>query len=109
MSSEEGVEEHSGDDDLGDSLLDMSMAEMDRKLPEGVEDIDASMAGNQIEVTEYVDDIFSYMMDMEVQLAPDADYMSRQSQINPKMRTILINWIADVSHHTFMERKGVFN
>ncbi|KAF8041549.1 hypothetical protein BT93_A0215 [Corymbia citriodora subsp. variegata] len=51
---------------------------------------------NQLEVAEYVDDIYEYYWNSEAYSACLANYMSIQTDITPKMRGILINWLIEV-------------
>ncbi|ONK74856.1 uncharacterized protein A4U43_C03F10830 [Asparagus officinalis] len=51
---------------------------------------------NPLEVTEYVDDIYQYYWAMEVQNLLPANYMTIQSDITPRMRGILVNWLIEV-------------
>ncbi|KAK9182010.1 hypothetical protein WN944_025151 [Citrus x changshan-huyou] len=51
---------------------------------------------NQLEVAEYVDEIYHYYWVMEVQNPPLENYMSSQTDITPQMRGILINWLIEV-------------
>lgn len=69
-------------------------------LPAGVENIDAEDAENPQMVSEYVDDIYGYMRELEVQFAVDPSYLERQTEINDRMRTILVDWLVEV-HHRF--------
>ncbi|KAK3219312.1 hypothetical protein Dsin_013282 [Dipteronia sinensis] len=50
---------------------------------------------NQLEVAEYVDDIYQYYWVMEAHPVP-GNYMSIQTDITPTMRGILINWLIEV-------------
>jgi len=65
------------------------MAEID------VEDIDADDLTNPSLCAEYVKDIYKYMHVLEKKLQPK-DYMSRQTNINKKMRSILVDWLIQV-------------
>lgn len=69
-------------------------------LPAGVENIDAEDAENPQMVSEYVDDIYGYMRELEVRFAVDPSYLERQTEINERMRTILVDWLVEV-HHRF--------
>lgn len=42
------------------------------------------------------DDIYAYLRNVESAEMPDATYMSRQTDISEKMRTILVDWLVDV-------------
>jgi len=43
--------------------------------------------------------IFSFSNKNEEELWPDPFYMSKQSMVTESMRTILIDWLVDVSMH----------
>ena len=47
-------------------------------------------------VDEYFDDICFELNNKEEQYLPDANYMSKQKDINHRMRAILIDWLVDV-------------
>ncbi len=47
-------------------------------------------------VSVYVDDIMQHLRNTEVKRQPSASYMSRQTDINAKMREILIDWLVEV-------------
>ena len=47
-------------------------------------------------VDEYFDDICIELNNKEEQYLPDANYMSKQKDINHRMRAILIDWLVDV-------------
>ena len=51
---------------------------------------------NVQEVDEYFNDIISELFKKEENYLPDPNYMSKQSDINHKMRAILIDWLIDV-------------
>ncbi|KAM7526912.1 hypothetical protein LguiA_016814 [Lonicera macranthoides] len=51
---------------------------------------------NHLEVAEYVDDIYLYYWVMEAQNKSLKNYMEIQTEINPQMRGILINWLIEV-------------
>lgn len=44
----------------------------------------------------YAEDITKYQLEDEKKRKPSASYMSRQSDINSKMRAILVDWLVDV-------------
>eukprot|EP00249_Psilotum_nudum_P023718 c28960_g1_i4 orf=981-2432(-) len=58
--------------------------------------IDACDVGNQLAVVDYVEDIYSFYRKTEAQSCVSPDYMSRQADINEKMRAILIDWLIEV-------------
>ena len=51
-------------------------------------------------VAEYGDEIFGYMRELEIRMAPDAHYMDIQTEIQWSMRSVLIDWVIQV-HHRF--------
>ena len=59
-------------------------------------DIDALDRENPLAVTEYVNDIFSYWFRVEPDTQVAANYMGIQTDINDKMRAILIDWLVEV-------------
>jgi hypothetical protein len=63
---------------------------------EPVPNIDEHDTGNQLAVVEYIEDIYGFYRKTEIQSCVPADYMSRQSDINEKMRAILIDWLIEV-------------
>ncbi|KAK5118926.1 hypothetical protein LTR62_000137 [Meristemomyces frigidus] len=66
------------------------------RSPEDIEDEqwDTSM------VAEYGDEIFSYMREMEVRMAPNPRYMETQQEIQWSMRAVLMDWVIQV-HQRF--------
>ncbi|XP_065855242.1 putative cyclin-B3-1 isoform X2 [Euphorbia lathyris] len=51
---------------------------------------------NQLEVAEYVDEIYQFYWTSERHNFSLANYMSVQTEITPQMRSILINWLIEV-------------
>ncbi|XP_024021097.1 putative cyclin-B3-1 isoform X2 [Morus notabilis] len=51
---------------------------------------------NQLEVVDYVDDIYQYYWVTEAQNPALANCMSVQTDISPHMRAVLINWLIEV-------------
>eukprot|EP00741_Cyanophora_paradoxa_P004154 tig00000769_g4035.t1 len=47
-------------------------------------------------VADYVNDIFLYLKELEIKEAVPSNYMVAQSDINEKMRAILIDWLVEV-------------
>lgn len=71
-------------------------------VPQHVENIDEDEdADNPLLVTEYVWDIYNYMMDMERRMQPPL-YMTpgQQPDINASMRVVLVDWLVEV-HRRF--------
>jgi cyclin B len=47
-------------------------------------------------VVEYIDDIMTHMRDVEALRHPSDNYMAKQTDINAKMREILVDWLVEV-------------
>lgn len=47
-------------------------------------------------VSEYAEEIFEYMNDLEVEMMPGADYMTHQNEITWAMRQTLVDWLLQV-------------
>ncbi|KAI0710022.1 cyclin-like protein [Earliella scabrosa] len=47
-------------------------------------------------VSEYAEDIFEYMQELEEDVMPSADYMAGQTEINWQMRQTLVDWLLQV-------------
>jgi G2/mitotic-specific cyclin-B, other len=60
------------------------------------EDIDVYDEDDAQCVTEYIVEIFAYLRQKELAERVDANYMLRQSDLTPKMRAILVDWMVDV-------------
>ncbi|OMO53900.1 hypothetical protein CCACVL1_28253 [Corchorus capsularis] len=70
-----------------------------KKPKEDIVDIDAVDANNDLAGVEYVEDIYKFYKSVENESRPN-DYMHLQTDINEKMRAILIDWLIDV-HQKF--------
>uniref|UniRef100_A0A7S0HEJ3 Cyclin N-terminal domain-containing protein n=1 Tax=Hanusia phi TaxID=3032 RepID=A0A7S0HEJ3_9CRYP len=68
---------------------------VDVELPDPF-DIDSKDAGNQFAVTEYLSDIHRMLRVNEERCIIDQNYMSRQPDINARMRVILNDWLIEV-------------
>lgn len=60
-----------------------------------IEDIDKLDGNNQLAMVDYVEDIYKFYKATEHESRP-SDYMGHQSEVNPKMRAILTDWMAEV-------------
>lgn len=80
------------DMDISNNEMDILPMEAD---PE-IEDIDAEDAGNPQLVVEYVNDIYNYLRHVESVQNVKADYLADQTEILPKMRGVLIDWLIGV-------------
>eukprot|EP00250_Pteridium_aquilinum_P019460 c24441_g3_i1 orf=47-1519(-) len=70
----------------------VEMEEAEEPLP----NIDEYDIDNQLAVVDYVEDIYSFYRKTEIQSCVSPEYMGRQSDINEKMRAILIDWLIEV-------------
>jgi cyclin B len=60
-------------------------------------DIDCGDKNNPLSAHEYANDIIAYHRRSEPLYIVPADYMTRQTDINEKMRSILIDWLVEVN------------
>lgn len=75
--------------------------ETDTSLENSVADlklssVDAADAENPQAAAEYMVDIMNYLLTSEESRVASANYMSKQSDINAKMREILVDWLVEV-------------
>ncbi|XP_020799659.1 G2/mitotic-specific cyclin-B [Drosophila serrata] len=66
------------------------------KRLEGVEDIDANDKENLVLVSEYVNDIYDYLYQVEKEQPIFKDHLAGQKEVSHKMRAVLIDWINEV-------------
>ncbi|PKA53047.1 Cyclin-B1-1 [Apostasia shenzhenica] len=69
------------------------------KIACGIRDIDAEDEENELAMAEYVEDLYKFYKQNEDSCCA-RDYMISQTEINPKMRSILVDWLIEV-HHKF--------
>ncbi|KAI8037532.1 G2/mitotic-specific cyclin-B [Drosophila gunungcola] len=62
----------------------------------GIEDIDANDKENLVLVSEYVNDIYDYLYQVEQQQPIHKDHLAGQKEVSHKMRSVLIDWINEV-------------
>lgn len=84
--------------DLGEEVT--GIVDAGEVLPAGVENIDAEDAGNPQMASEYVEDIYHYLRELEIKFSVNPAYLARQPEINDRMRAILVDWLVEV-HHRF--------
>ncbi|CAA0842004.1 Cyclin-B2-3 [Striga hermonthica] len=80
--------------------VEVEMEEIDGDDDEPVVDIDCVDKKNVLAVTEYIDDIHDYYLKTERTSCVPPNYMACQSDINERMRGILIDWLIEV-HYKF--------
>ncbi|RMZ88683.1 hypothetical protein DV736_g4078, partial [Chaetothyriales sp. CBS 134916] len=79
-----------------------------QELSDAKQLVEASRTAEEIEdetfdtsmVTEYGDDIFAYMKELEISMLPNPHYMDNQHEIQWSMRSVLMDWLVQV-HHRF--------
>ncbi|XP_043641969.1 G2/mitotic-specific cyclin-B isoform X2 [Drosophila teissieri] len=62
----------------------------------GIEDIDANDKENLVLVSEYVNDIYDYLYQVEQEQPIHNDHLAGQKEVSHKMRAVLIDWINEV-------------
>ncbi|OVA19560.1 Cyclin [Macleaya cordata] len=86
-------------DDLDEIDL-MEEVEMEDIVAESIMDIDSCDSKNPLAVVDYIEDIYSYYKKTENSSCVSPNYMVQQSDINEKMRAILVDWLIEV-HYKF--------
>ncbi|KAL7692735.1 putative cyclin [Plasmopara halstedii] len=61
-------------------------------------DIDLEDKNNPAACWQYAEDITKFHLETEKKRKPSSSYMARQSDINSKMRAILVDWLVDVHY-----------
>lgn len=51
---------------------------------------------DQLMVSEYVNEIFSYYYELETRMLPDPQYLFKQTLLKPRMRSILVDWLVEM-------------
>jgi len=59
-------------------------------------DIDTPDAGDPMFCSTYVQEIYDYLREKEVEDMIDSNYMTSQKSISPRMRTVLVDWMVEV-------------
>ncbi|WOG99824.1 hypothetical protein DCAR_0519180 [Daucus carota subsp. sativus] len=89
---------HHADATFEEVLIDeVEMEEADEEL---IVDIDSGDKKNPLSVVEYIDDLYAHYKHVESSSCVPPNYMSTQSDINDKMRGILVDWLIEV-HYKF--------
>ncbi|KAL8194086.1 hypothetical protein R6Q57_026328 [Mikania cordata] len=87
---------------------DMEEVEMEDIFEEFVIDIDVCDDGNPLAVVEYVEDLYANYRRMESSSVVSPNYMTQQSDLNEKMRAILIDWLIEVHHKFGLQPETLF-
>lgn len=64
------------------------------------QDLDEEDFDDPLMVSEYVNEIFPYLHELEKKTLPDRNYLFNQTQLKPKMRSILVDWLVEM-HQRF--------
>lgn len=64
------------------------------------QDLDEEDHDDPLMVSEYVNEIFPYLHELEQKTLPDPNYLFEQTQLKPKMRSILVDWLVEM-HQKF--------
>jgi len=75
----------------------IKIAMMNTELDAEMDKYDLENMHNPQVVSTVAKDIFVYLKTNETEYLPKSDYMSKQNDINEKMRAILIDWLVDVN------------
>jgi len=108
--NEEEKERNNENNNKNTSLIEILKASSDKNKLENNEefqkdiqdwaDLDAEDANDPSMVSEYVNEIFDYMRELEKTTMPNPKYMDHQEKLSWKMRTVLIDWLIDI-HNQF--------
>lgn len=58
--------------------------------------IDDGDEDNTLLVCEYVNDIYAYLFEMEQKYYIKKNHLDGQTEVHPRMRTVLLDWISEV-------------
>ena len=67
-----------------------------QQLDDAVMDLDAEDMDDPLMVAEYVNDIFEYLKEIEVQTMPNPEYMDHQDHLEWHTRSVLVDWLVEV-------------
>ena len=76
--------------------LNIPFAKTLEELAKEAKDLDSEDLDDPLMVAEYVHEIFDYMKDLEISTQPNPDYMESQTELEWKMRGILVDWLLEV-------------
>ncbi|XP_073133993.1 cyclin-B2-3-like [Henckelia pumila] len=85
-------------EEIDEMDAEVEMEDIDEE--ETIVDIDSCDKKNPLAVTEYIDDIYAHYKKTESLSCVPPSYMENQSDINERMRGILIDWLIEV-HYKF--------
>lgn len=79
---------------------DGSKVKKSRRAEHEWQDLDEEDFDDPLMVSEYVNEIFPYLHELEKKTLPDPTYLLKQTQLKPKMRSILVDWLVEM-HQRF--------
>lgn len=92
------------DEMMSPELKEIEMEDIEEAAP----DIDSGDAGNSLAVADYVDEIYRFYRKTEGASCVPTNYMSSQTDINEKMRGILIDWLIEVHYKLELLEETLF-
>lgn len=99
------VEISTSNPELSDSVLNIRLATTDETLE--FHDIDKENMHDIFQSPEYAQDIFNYYKLKEAEFLVD-DYMSRQSEVTPSMRAVLVDWLVEVQENFELNHETLY-
>ncbi|XP_069599987.1 cyclin-A2 [Ranitomeya imitator] len=79
-----------------DSPMDMSIVEEEEKKV------------NSNEVSDYAEEIHTYLREMEIKCKPKSGYMQKQPDITNNMRAILVDWLVEVGEEYKLQNETLY-
>lgn len=64
--------------------------------PKTWDDLDLEDEGDPVMVSEYINEIISYMKELEIETLPKPGYISIQREITWHMRSVLVDWLIEI-------------
>ena len=83
--------------------IDLASESICQLSPDQYKDVSGDMC-----CREFSNEIYLYMLERELKFLPDPTYMSKQPEINGKMRAMLVDWLIDVGIEYELENETVF-
>ncbi|PWA53202.1 Cyclin A/B/D/E [Artemisia annua] len=95
--------------EISEPQKDHMEVEMEDIFEEPIVDIDISDTINPLAVVEYVQDLYTHYRRTESYGMVSPDYMlTQQSDINERMRAILVDWLVEVHHKFDLQHETLF-
>lgn len=78
------------------------------KLLHQVDRIDEKDIGNPQMLADYVNDIYNYLFKLETIFPIRENFLASQTDVTPKMRSVLLDWINEVHHQFSLETETYY-